>query len=111
MNTPTTLCDCLNKCGDDERVHSGRVKRCPFGARRHAENRQTETLHWVSPTPATMPRADTTVLCELQGDSERVWPGFFDGSGWRSVAGSVFAGKVTGWALWPTGRTGGDRHG
>lgn len=76
-----------------------------------AENRQTEVLVWVNPTPATMPDADSTVLCELEGDSERVWPGYWDGDYWCSVDGSVFQGKVTGWAEWPTGRKGGDRHG
>lgn len=104
-------CDCLNVCFDDERVRAGRVTPCEFGARQIAENRQTEELRWVNPTPTTMPRADTTVLCELQGDSERVWPGYFDGTTWRSVAGGVFAGKVTGWAQWPTGRQRGARHG
>lgn len=76
-----------------------------------AENRQTEVLVWVNPTPATMPDADSTVLCELEGDSESVWPGYWDGDYWCSVDGSVFQGKVTGWAEWPTGRKGGDRHG
>lgn len=76
-----------------------------------AENLQTEVLVWVNPTPATMPDADSTVLCELEGDSESVWPGYLDGDYWCSVDGSVFQGKVTGWAEWPTGRKGGVRHG
>ncbi len=111
MNTTIPRCDCLTACFDDERVRAGRATPCEFGARQLAENRQTEELRWVNPTPATMPDADATVLCELQGDSERVWPGYWDGDYWCSIDGSVFAGKVTGWAPWPNGRRGGARHG
>lgn len=107
----TPSCDCLNHCFDDERVRAGRATPCEYGARQLAENRQTEVLVWVNPTPATMPDADSTVLCELEGDSESVWPGYWDGDYWCSVDGSVFQGKVTGWAEWPTGRKGGVRHG
>ena len=37
--TTTHTCDCLNDCGDDERMKTGRVTPCPHGAKRMAENR------------------------------------------------------------------------
>jgi len=111
MNTTTETCDCTTHCGDDPRLETRKVAPCEKRARELAENRCTELLRWVNPTPATMPDADLTVLCELKGDSERVWPGYFDGDHWCSIEGSVFAGQVTGWAAWPNGRQGGTRHG
>lgn len=106
MTTPKHPCDCLDACGDDPGLRTGRVAPCQDMLKRQAENRRTEGLEWVNPTPNTMPDADTTVLCELTNDAEAVWPGYWTGEQWRSIDGSPFAGTVTGWAPWPQGRRG-----
>jgi hypothetical protein len=111
-NPKTHTCDCLNNCGDDERLKSGRVTPCPHGAKRQAENRQTETLNWVNPTHNTMPDAMELVLLEREaaGSPEPVSSGFWDGHYWCNEMGDLMTGKVTGWAAWPNGRVGGARH-
>lgn len=64
-----------------------------------------ETITWVNAVAPDLPDADMTVLVEIDGESEPVWLGFFDGTAWRSVSdGDIFAGTVTGWADMPTGR-------
>ncbi|MBL8387040.1 MAG: hypothetical protein JNK17_02265 [Hydrogenophaga sp.] len=110
MNTTIPRCDCLNFCFDDERVRAGRARPCEFGARQLAENRQTEELRWVNPTPTTMPDAGSIVLCELQVEFDRVCPGYWAGDYWCSLDGGKLPGKVTGWAAWPKGRQGTARH-
>lgn len=110
MNSTTHNCDCLNDCGDDERIKTGKVTPCPHGAKRIAENRQIEELKWVNPTPATMPDAFELVLLEREcvaGDPEPVAPGYWDGIFWRRDDDEMMTGKVTGWAAWPNGRKGG----
>lgn len=109
MTTATTTlppCDCLNFCGDDPRLKPGRAAKCPELLASEHRARAVELLRWRDVPGAELPDAEMTVLVELAGDDEPVWPGYWTGDCWHTVAGGPFAGQVTGWAEMPAGRNG-----
>lgn len=67
-------------------------------------NPSLETLTWHDVPGAQLPDSDITVMCELQGDDEPTWPGYWTGAQWLSIEGLPFAGTVTAWADMPKGR-------
>lgn len=104
--TQPPSCDCLCRCGDDGRVQKGLVPPCAHYLQRQAEARATEVLHWVPPTPTTLPNTDRSVLVELDGCRESVWIGFWTGAEWQCAStGGRIACQVTGWAEMPKGRS------
>ena len=63
-----------------------------------------EALRWHPVPGKDLPDDGTTVLVELEGDSQPTWLGWMDGDTWRSVStGDVFEGTVVGWAHLPAG--------
>jgi hypothetical protein len=62
----------------------------------------TETINWTAPGEQ-MPDADTTVLIRVEGASEPVWPGYFDGGVWRYADGMPVRGRVIEWTDMPVG--------
>lgn len=108
LATPRLLrgCDCLNHCGDDPGVLNGQARKCAALLASEKRTRDTEILCWRDVPGDELPDAELVVLVELDGDNEPVWPGYWTGACWHTVAGGPFAGQVTGWTEMPAGRSG-----
>lgn len=62
----------------------------------------TETLTWFTPAEQ-MPDDEQTVLLDMPGADERIWPGYRDGDEWR-LADGMPAPRVCRWAEMPRGK-------
>ncbi|MGX2038772.1 hypothetical protein ACWJKU_01380 [Methylocaldum sp. MU1018] len=84
--------DHLPQLAEDLRTRYG----CPF--------RRVEVIEWRDPNQP--PDAEITVQLSLEGGSDPVWLGFWDGGCWRYIAGTRVdsdGARVLGWAHLPKG--------
>lgn len=94
-------CDCLNECGDDTAVRTGKVEMCDWGKRLALEEGRKEAIRWRA-IADELPDADETVLIYCAEASEPVWLGFLDADGWHCATTGAPT-TVTHWAPMPGG--------
>lgn len=103
-NEPKTeSCDCLNDCGDDPALATGKAEYCDHHKQRVAMLAMIERIHWQKPADR-LPDADETVMIVTPTHDDPVWLGYYDGTTWITVEGLPLADHaVTAWTPMPRG--------
>lgn len=79
-------CDCLNSCGDDPWLKSGKADYCEHHKKQVAMLALIEKIHWTKTTDR-LPDSNETVHIFTPGEEEPVWLGFHDGKKWFLIDG------------------------